>query len=360
MPPDAPERGAVRAEPEAASGGRAERSAEAQAAGRAPTPSARWRALLLPVAALLSAGALPFVLPTYYVCTLVLVYAMAAVGLNLLWGHAGLMSFGQGIFFGFGAYGSALVMIHLHWGLIRALLTGLVLGAAAAAAVGFLAVRRRGIYFVLLTFAFAEMFAFLVYAFGDLTGGENGLLGVPRPALKVGGTALFGYHSDVNMYVLSGVLFVIVMVFILVVTRSRFGSTLRAVRDNEDRARALGYNVKAFKVLAFTISGAVTGIAGVVYALLLRSVPDSAMQLATSSHILVMTIVGGSGNLYGSFLGALGITVLSDQLSYVWARWNIILGLVLIVLVLFLKGGIWGGLAQLARWLLSKRGGSDE
>lgn len=329
---------------------------DGRAVVRAPSSQARWRAFALPVAAALSAAALPFVLPTYYVCTLVLVYAMAAVGLNLLWGHAGLMSFGQGIFFGFGAYGSALVMIHLHWGLIRALLTGLVLGAAVAAAVGYLAVRRRGIYFVLLTFAFAEMFAFLVYAFGGLTGGENGLLGVPRPALKAGGTVLFGYSNDVNMYALAGVLFIIVMVFILVVTRSRFGSTLRAVRDNEDRARALGYNVKAFKVLAFTISGAVTGISGVVYALLLRSVPDSAMQLSTSSNILVMTIVGGSGNLYGSFLGALGITVLSDQLSYVWARWNIILGLVLIALVLFLKGGIWGGLSQLARWLSSKRG----
>lgn len=333
---------------------------DAQAVVRAPAARGRWRTLALPVAVVLSAAALPFVLPTYYVCTLVLVYAMAAVGLNLLWGHAGLMSFGQGIFFGFGAYGSALVMIHLHWGLIRALVTGLVLGAAVAAGVGFLAVRRRGIYFVLLTFAFAQMFAFLVYAFGDLTGGENGLLGVPRPALKAGGTVLFGYGGDVGMYVLAGVLFVIVMVFILAVTRSRFGSTLRAVRDNEDRARALGYNVKAFKVLAFTISGAVTGLAGVVYALLSRSVPDSTMQLSTSSDILVMTIVGGAGNLYGSFLGALGITVLSDQLSYVWARWNIILGLVLIALVLFLKGGIWGGLVQLARWAFRKRARSHE
>ena len=300
--------------------------------------------------------AMPFILPTYYVATLVLVFAVAAVGLNLLWGQAGLMSFGQGIFFGFGAYGSAWVMMHLGWGLLLALLTGAVLGAVVAAVVGFLSVRRRGVYFVLLTFAFAQMFAFLVYVFSGITGGENGLLDVPRAPLSIAGRSIVTYGGQVAMYLLAGVVLVLVATFIWVVTRSRFGAALRAIRDNEDRARALGYPVASFKVLAFVISGSVTGVAGVLYALLLESVPDSTMQLQTSVDILVMTIVGGSGNLFGSFLGALGITVLSDQLSFVWPRWRIILGVVLIVLVLAFKGGIWGGLSQLAGWARSRTG----
>ena len=305
----------------------------------------------MPILAVLSALVLPFVIPTYYVATMILIFAIAAIGLNLLWGQAGLLSFGQGIFFGFGAYGGALIMIHLHWGIIGALLTGLIVGAIVATAVGFLSVRRRGIYFVLLTFAFAEMFGFLVYALNNITGGENGLLGVPRPPFAIGNIVLFNYDDQTGMYVLVSLFFILALTFAWFITRSQVGATMRAVRDNEDRARALGYHVNVFKVLAFALSGALTGIAGVLYALMLRSVPDTTMQLETSVDILVMAIVGGKGNLYGAFLGAVVITLLSDQFSFVWARWHIILGLALILIALFLKGGIWGGLSQLTRWI---------
>lgn len=310
----------------------------------------------VPLGFALSTAALPFILPTYYVATLVVAFAIAAVGLNLLWGQAGLMSFGQGIFFGFGAYGSAWVMMHLQWGLLLALLTSIVLGAVVAACVGFLSVRRRGVYFVLLTFAFAQMFAFLVFVFPTITGGENGLLGVPRAPISIAGSTLVTYESQVGMYLLASVVLVLVALFVWFVIRSRFGAALRAIRDNEDRARALGYNVSRFKILAFTLSGGVTGVAGLMYALLSQSVPDSTMQLQTSVDILVMTIVGGSGNLYGAFLGSLGISVLSDQLSYIWPRWRIILGILLILLVLTLKGGIWGGVQWLASWLRRRVG----
>jgi branched-chain amino acid transport system permease protein len=307
------------------------------------------------LAAIAGVVALPVVLPTYTLATLVLVFAIAALGCNLLLDYTGLMSFGQGIFFGFGAYGAALLLLRLDVPLLPAMAAAVVMGASIAAGVGFLAIRRRGVYFVLLTFAFAEMFAFLVYALSGLTGGENGLRGVPRPPVAVGGVTLLPLDDPLAMYAFVGVLFVLTYVFLLRVTGSPFGSTLRAIKDNEDRARAVGYDTDRFKVLAFAISGAVTALAGSLYALLLRSVPDAAMQVGMSQNILIMTIVGGTGSLYGSLFGAFGVTVLSDTLSYVWPRWRIILGLALIALVTYFQGGLWGAAVRLGNWLRRRR-----
>ena len=305
--------------------------------------------------ALASVIVLPVILPSYSLASLILIFAIAALGCNLLLGLGGLMSFGQGIFFGFGAYGAGLLMLRLGFGLLPALVAAVLLGALVAGVVGYLAIRRRGVYFVLLTFAFAQMFAFLVYALNDLTGGENGLRNVPRPPVGLGGLTLFGLEDPLAMYALIGVAFVLTYQILHQVARSPFGSTLRAIKDNEVRARAVGYDTDRFKALAFMMSGGVTGLAGAMYALLLRSVPDAAMQMAMSQQILVMTIVGGTGSLYGSLLGAFGVTVLTDTISAIWPRWQISLGLALIAIVLFLQGGLWTGVVQLGEWLSSRR-----
>lgn len=308
-----------------------------------------FRSLALPAGLIVTSAALPFIISTYYEASLVLIFAIAAMALNLLWEHAGLLSFGQGIFFGIGAYGAAWVIAHFHWGLILSLLTGVILGGAGAAVVGYLSVRRRGVYFVLLTFAFAEMFGFLVYAIPQVTGGENGILGIPRRPISLFGHDLVNYSGQVALYSVIGILFIASGSFLWIIIRSPFGASLRAVRDNEDRARAAGYDPVRLKVLAFTISGALTGLSGVLYTLLLQSVPPSVMQLQQSTNFLVMTIVGGVGSIYGAVLGAFGITILGDELSSVWARWRIVSGIVLVIIALFVRGGVWGGLAWLVR-----------
>lgn len=300
--------------------------------------------------ALATVIALPAILPSYTMASLILIFAIASLGCNLLLGLAGLMSFGQGIFFGFGAYGAGLLMLRFGFGLLPAVIASIVIGGLVAAVIGFLAIRRRGVYFVLLTFAFAQMFSFLVYALSDLTGGENGLLNVPRPPVALGGLKLFGLDGSLALYALVALCFVLTYQVLQQVSRSPFGSTLKAIKDNENRARAIGYDTDRFKAFAFMMSGGVTGLAGALYALLLRAVPDAAMQMPMSQNILVMTIVGGTGSLYGSVLGAFGVTVLSDSVSTLWPRWQISLGLALIALVLFLQGGLWSGAVQLGEW----------
>ena len=177
--------------------------------------------------------------------TEVLVFALAALGCNLLLGYTGLLSFGQGIFFA-GSYAAGLVLTHGVASVTAALVAATVLGAVAAALVGWFSIRQRGTYFVMLTLAFGQLFYFLAYTTPDLTGGDNGLLDIPRPALSLFGHPLVSLESPWRYYGFVAVLFVAVFWLLLRVSRSVFGRTLLAIRDNEARAAAAGYDVKRF------------------------------------------------------------------------------------------------------------------
>lgn len=289
--------------------------------------------------------------PSYSLATTILIFAIAAMGCNLLLGYAGLMSFGQGIFFGVGAYAAGLAFV--HWGVQApaGVLLGMVAATVAATIVGALCILRRGVSFVMLTFAFASMFAAAVYVFKDLTGGENGLRGFPVMSLGAFGSSWVTLDTSLELFWIAAACFALVYLALGRVVSSPFGAVLIAIRENEDRALAVGYDTRTFKLLAFALSGLVTGLAGGLYAVFLGSVPDSALQVETSTTILVMTILGGTGSLFGSFLGALTYLLLSDSLSDVWDRWQILLAVALLAIVLYLRGGIWGGIAALARRL---------
>ena len=142
-------------------------------------------------------------------------------------------------------------------------------------------------------------------------------------------------------------LFLLIFIGARRVIASPFGSTLMAIRENETRASAIGYDTRHFKILVFVLSGAVTGIAGALYAMLLHFVPLSNIDLMMSENILIMTIVGGTGSLFGSLLGAGSIVLLGDFLSDLWPRWLMLLGVILILVVIFMRGGLWGGLVSL-------------
>ena len=297
---------------------------------------------------------LPLVLPSATLATEILIFAMAALACNLLLGFTGLLSFGQAIFFGAGAYISALAMIHLDAGLIGALLIAVVSGCVLALGVGMLCIRRKGIYFVMLTLALTQMAYFLAYTLSDWTGGDNGLLDVPRPPLAVGETTLISFASPLAFYALVATLFALIYVVARRITDSPFGSTLLAIRENEQRASALGYDTRLFKIMVFVLSGGITALAGALYGMLLNFVPLSNIELLMSEQILIMTIIGGTGSLFGSLLGAGAIVLLGDLLSSIWPRWMLLLGVALIAVVIFMRGGLWGGLSS----LLERRRGS--
>ncbi|KVE22944.1 ABC transporter permease [Burkholderia vietnamiensis] len=288
------------------------------------------------------AGALPLALDSGSLATEVLVFALAALGCNLLLGYTGLLSFGQGIFFGLGSYAAGVVLTHGVESVTAALVAAAALGAAAAALVGWFSIRQRGTYFVMLTLAFGQLFYFVAYTTPDVTGGDNGLLDIPRPALSVFGHPLVPLDSPWRYYGFVAVVFVAVFWLLLRVSRSVFGRTLLAIRDNEARAAAAGYDVRRFKLAAFVISGAVTGLAGALHALMTGIAPLSNIDYHTSEMILVMTVIGGTGNLFASVLGAAAYVLFADWLSTLWPRWLLLLGLVLIAVSLFMQRGLWG------------------
>jgi len=300
-------------------------------------------ALLLP--ATLSSGTL---------ATEVLVYSLAVLGCNLLLGYTGLLSFGQGIFFGMGSYAVGILMTRSGLPLPAAVLASMATGALVAAAVGWFAIRQRGTYFVMLTLAFAQLFYFLAYSLPQWTGGDNGLLDIPRPPLSLFGLAELPLDTPWRFYALVAVCFLAVFWLLERVTASVFGRTLLAIRENEARARAVGYDTRLFKLAAFALSGAVTALAGAFHALMTGIAPLSNIEYHASEMILVMTVIGGTGNLFASVLGAAFYVLASDWLSTLWPRWLMLLGLLLVAVSLYMHQGLWG-LVQRG-WRLAVRG----
>lgn len=304
--------------------------------------------------------AMPLFMRSGSLASEVLIYALAAMGCNLLLGYTGLLSFGQGIFFGLGSYTLGIMLTRLPIPMPVALLAAVVVGGIGAAIVGWVAIRQRGTYFVMLTLAFAQMFYFVAYSAADLTGGDNGLMDIPRKSLTIAGHTIVPLDTPWQYYTFVAVLFLIVFWMLRTVCDSIFGRTLLAVRDNEERAAAVGYNLRMLKLQAFVISGAVTGLAGALHALMTGIAPLSNAEYHTSEMILVMTVIGGTGNLLASLLGAAFYVLLGDWLSTLWPRWLLLLGLVLIVVSLAMQGGLWGLCQKLWLKLRGKKAVDDE
>ncbi|MGU3575365.1 branched-chain amino acid ABC transporter permease [Brucellaceae bacterium C25G] len=293
---------------------------------------------------------MPLLMKSGILATEILIFALAVAACNLLLGYTGLLSFGQGIFFGSGSYIAGILLTRTGIPVGLMLPVAVVGGAALAALVGWFAIRRQGVYFVMLTLAFSQLFFFLAYTFSDITGGDNGLLDVPRPSFS--GETL---SSPWSYYIYVAIIFLVVFALLLRAIQSTFGRTLIAIRENEERAIAVGYPIKAFKVAAFAISGAVTALAGALHAMLIGVAPLTNIEHHTSEVILIMTIIGGSTSLIASVIGAASYLLLADWLSVIWPRWLLLLGLALIVVSLFAQKGLWGLLEKLVAALSSKR-----
>jgi branched-chain amino acid transport system permease protein len=271
------------------------------------------------------------------VCSEVLIMAIAAMAVNLLIGYTGVLPFGNAAFFGLGAYGAGLTITYWHVHFFSAIGLGIVASLIGALLIGPFLLRRRGIYFALLMIAFGQVFYFIAYKFTDITGGEDGL-NFSRPTIE--GTT-FAPHDSTLYYIALGFFLVVGICFWLLV-RSPFGRSLVAIKENETRARYLGLNTDRFIFVALLISAAMEGLAGACYGLSIMYMFPLLLDWHQSGNIVLMVILGGSGTLFGPFLGALIFVLGNDILSTAVQWWQIPLGILFVVCVLGFPKGILG------------------
>ncbi len=277
----------------------------------------------------------------------ILLWGLFAIAVDLLLGFVGLLSFGHAMFWGFAGYTSGYVAKTIALDYPFAALVGAAASAALAVPTGYLAIRSKGIYFAMVTQAFAQMVFYVINEARPITGGENGLQGITRTFL---GSAL-NDPLAFYYYALPLVLFGYWLAHRIV--HSPFGHVLVAIRDNEARAQALGYPTGRYKLQAFVLSAFLAGLAGGLYSLGHGFAALELVHWSTSGTAVVMTILGGIGTLWGSILGAAIFLLLRDWLSTFTDAWGVVTGTIFIVIVLGFRRGIWGTLLH----TLQRRGG---
>jgi branched-chain amino acid transport system permease protein len=284
-------------------------------------------------------AAFPLFMGSYPVKLLqeILIFGLFAMSLDLLMGYTGMVSFGHSAFFGIGAYVAALALVKSP-GLTSALLLPAAVAAVGALVIGYFSIRVSGVYFIMLTLAFSQMFHAVAFQNAFL-GAEDGLVGIPRPTVAGWSIGSLGrFHA--YLIAIAGLL----ALFLWRVTRSPFGHVLRGIHENEARMQAVGYPVRRYKLAAFVIAGTVAGIAGALYTQFQGSVSPDAFFWTTSGQALLMVIIGGTGTLGGAMLGAAAFILLQSLVSSYTERWMLILGVTFVLLVLFAPGGIVGTL----------------
>ncbi|MFB3816660.1 MAG: ATP-binding cassette domain-containing protein [Candidatus Methylomirabilales bacterium] len=276
----------------------------------------------------------------------ILIFAVVGLGFNILLGYTGLLSFGHGMFLGMGMYGATLAFLHVvKGGFVVPILLGTLLAALTGVVVGFLVMRRRGVYFSLLTLAFTQLFFTICYRWTDVTGGENGLSGLKRPDSFLG----LDLRSDHAFYYVCLVVLVACVLLIRRILEAPFGRVLQAIRDNEVRAASLGYNPRRYKHVAVIISGTFLGFAGALFAYLNYFAYPEVFHSAFSGSIVAMTIVGGMRNFFGPIVGAAVYVFFQDLLSSYTKHWMIYFGVMFMAFILFSPNGIMGILQSLRR-----------
>jgi branched-chain amino acid transport system permease protein len=269
----------------------------------------------------------------------VLLTAIAAMSVNLLMGYIGLPAFGNAAFFGLGAYGAALSIKDYHVGFIAALAIGMAAALLGGLIVAPFLLRRRNIYFGLLSIAFGQVFYFIAYRYSDVTGGEDGM-SFARPSLKLG-----PFHSSVNdfgMYYVIYALFVVAVVAFWLIVRSPFGQTLIAIKQNELRVKYLGLNSDRFIAVGIIVAAVYAGLGGALYGMLLRFAFPLLMDWHQSGDFVLMTLLGGSGTLFGPLVGAIIFVIGKDIISTITPAWEIVLGGFFVACVLGFPKGILG------------------
>ncbi|MBL0151575.1 MAG: branched-chain amino acid ABC transporter permease [Ideonella sp.] len=290
---------------------------------------------------------LPWVLPYEALAVNILIFGLYAVGFNLLFGYTGLLSFGHAAFLGTGSYLCGMGIVHLGLPWWAAIALGVVSATLAGALIGLLVIRTRGIYFSMVTLALGQIVYYAFYKAEGWTGGENGLRGVRVEKIHLLGLEIDFVHPLTKYYVVL-VFVAAALWFISRVLASPFGAVIEAVRENEQRAAACGFDVARTKLLAFTLSAGVCGLAGTLRALHLSVVPIDSLHYLQSGQAVMMCLLGGMGTFFGPFVGAAVFLVLEDVVTQLTPYWMAVVGTVFMVFVLFFPRGIWGSILH---WL---------
>jgi branched-chain amino acid transport system permease protein len=298
-----------------------------------------WRGLVVGLILLAVGLALPFLVYPVFAIQLIS-FALVAVSFDLLLGFTGLLSFGHAMFWGGAGYVATILIARAGWtSFPAAFVAGVAFALVLSVLVGFIAVRRSGIYFAMVTLAIAEIVYFMAYQLSNLTGGENGTQVLTR------GT-LFGLslENDRVFYYLALAIVVLGVLFAIRVVNSPFGAVLAAMRENEPRARSIGYDTNRFKLAAFVMSGTLAGVAGALYAIGNRLSGLDGVDWHTSGKIVMMTILGGIGTIFGPIVGAGLFESLEFYISKtaVGDKTNLVMGLIFAVIILLARRGIVG------------------
>lgn len=293
----------------------------------------------------------PFLMPYDALSVNILIFGLYAVGFNLLFGYTGLLSFGHAAFLGVGSYLAGMAVVHAGWPWWAAIVVGVASSCVAGLVLGFLAIRTRGIYFSMVTLALAQIVYYVFYKAEAWTGGENGLRGVRVESINLPGISI-DFMNPLNKYYVILVFVALALWFVSRVLQSPFGAVIEAIRENEKRAAACGYDVARAKLLVFVLSAGICGLAGALRALHLSIVPIDSLHYLQSGQAVMMCLLGGMGTFFGPFVGAAVFLYLEDVVTNLTRYWMGAVGLVFMVFVLFFPKGIWGTLVhQMERWL---------
>jgi branched-chain amino acid transport system permease protein len=281
-------------------------------------------------------------IPDYYLMLSVeaILLAVFAMSLDLIMGYAGIASFGHAAYFGAGGYTLAVVLLHLSHSVWLALLGAALVSGLLALFVGFVSIRARGIYFAILTLAFAEVLYRIVFHTPWL-GGSDGLVGLPVPDLDLG-LIRVDLHRPLHFYFVALTFAYAAFLVTRRIVNSPFGRVLMGIRDNEDRVPFLGFDPKRYKIIAFVISGVLAGWSGALYSLFKSFADTEQLHFLMSGKVIVMTLLGGLGTLIGPMVGAVFLTFFETVLSSYFESYHIVTGVLFILVVLFFRKGLWG------------------
>jgi branched-chain amino acid transport system permease protein len=278
--------------------------------------------------------------------TRVLVLGLGAMSLNFLLGFTGVLSFGHAAYFGLGAYGAGLTLKYLALSTPLAMIAGILLGGICGSLLGLLIVRRRGVYFAMVTIAFGQVFYYIAFQWSSLTGGDDGLRGFSRQPLDFGLFKIDIVSNEKAFYFFVLFCFAIAVGIMGFILRSPFGRTMIAIRENERRSRFLGIPVERHIWIAFSLSCFFMASAGALYALVNNFADPRGLHYTQSGDFVIMAVMGGMRSFWGPLLGAAVFVTLQDYLSSVTVNWMSFLGLLFVLVVLFFPRGLLGFLQR--------------
>jgi len=294
---------------------------------------------------------LPFIVPYEAIATQILIFGLFAMGYNILLGYTGLLSFGHAAYFGLGTYGAGLSLVYLKVGLFTGLLIGVAAAVLGAMGVGFLCLKRRGIYFAMLTLAFGQLFYFLaLVVFDNYTGGDNGLRDIPVPPISFAGSNFSIIKSPLSFYYFAFIFCALSILIMHRILNSPFGAVLQSIRENEKRSQSCGYNTNRVKWIAFLFSGFFSGLAGSLHAIYYQLAALNTLYWTNSGAAVMMTLLGGMGTFVGPFVGAGVYLLIEDVISVFTTSWQLFVGAIFMLFVIFFPQGIWGTLQEKVRF----------